>query len=87
MEGAGAASVLAEEAPLAEPVVALNVAELVELADLALAVELEDFVTALLAVDAAVADEAALVAEVADALALDVIDSTVFVLSTTNWGV
>lgn len=78
---------LAEEAPLAELVVALNVAELVELADLALAVELEDFVTALLAVDAAVADEAALVAEVADALALDVIDSTVFVLSTTNWGV
>lgn len=87
MEGAGAASVLAEEAPLVELEVALDVAELVELADLALAVEVEDFVAALLAVDAAVADEAALVAEVADALALGVIDSTVFVLSTTNWGV
>ena len=78
---------LAEEAPLAELEVALDVAELVELADLALAVEVEDFVAALLAVDATVADEAALVAEVADALALGVIDSTVFVLSTTNWGV
>ena len=87
MEGAGAASVLAEEAPLVELEVAPDVAELVELADLALAVEVEDFVAALLAVDAAVADEAALVAEVADALALGVIDSTVFVLSTTNWGV
>ena len=78
---------LAEEAPLVELEVALDVAELVELADLALAFEVEDFVAALLAVDAAVADEAALVAEVADALALGVIDSTVFVLSTTNWGV
>jgi len=75
------------EAPLDELEVALDVAELVELADLALAVEVEDFVAALLPVDAAVADEAALVAEVADALALGVIDSTVFVLSTTNWGV
>ena len=87
MEGAGAASVLAEEAPLAELEVALDVAELVELADLALAVEVEDFVAALLAVDATVTDEVALVAEVADALALGVMDSTVFVLSTTNWGV
>ena len=77
---------LAEEA-LLELDFALDVAELVELVDLALAVEVEDFVAALLAVDAAVADEAPLVAEVADALALGVTDSTVFVLSTTNWGV
>ena len=78
---------LADEAPLAELDFALDVAELVELADFALAVEAEDFVAALLAVDAAVADEAPLVAEVADALALGVTDSTVFLLSTTNWGV
>ena len=78
---------LDEEAPLGELEVALDVAELVELADLALAVEAEVIVAALLAVDAAVADEAALVAEVADALALGVMDSTVFVLSTTNGGV
>lgn len=78
---------LADEAPLAELDFTLDVAELVELADLALAVEVEDFVAALLAVDAAVADEAPLVAEVADALALGVMDSTVFLLSTTNWGV
>ena len=87
MEGAGAASVLAEEALLDELEVALDMPELVELADLALAVEAEVIVAALLAVDAAVADEAALVAEVADALPLGVMDSTVFVLSTTNWGV
>ena len=87
MEGAGAASVLAEEALLDELEVALDMLELVELADLALAVEAEVIVAALLAVDAAVADEAALVAEVAGALALGVMDSTVFVLSTTNWGV
>lgn len=78
---------LADEAPLAELDFTLDVAELVELADLALAVEVEDFVAALLAVDAAVADEAPLAAEVADALALGVMDSTVFLLSTTNWGV
>ena len=78
---------LAEEAPLVELEVALDMPELVELADLALAVEAEVIVAALLAVDAAVADEATLVAEVADVLALGVMDSTVFVLSTTNWGV
>jgi hypothetical protein len=57
------------------------------LADLALAVEAVDFELALLASeDAADADDAdgAVVAAVADGLALGVIDSTVFLLSMTN---
>lgn len=75
--------VVAAAVDMVEPVV---VEDLV-LADLALAVEVVEAVVfeeaLLFSEDAAEADETE-VAAVADALALGVIDSTVFVLSTTN---
>jgi len=82
-----AAAELDELGPV--PLLLVDVADPV--ADFALAVDVADFSELLLTLtaedDAAEAEVALVVAAVAEALPLGVIDSTVLELSTTNWGV